>query len=435
VADLYLLILSLSLLGYAVLGKGFAYIGIHNIYIGEILLALGIYTLVYIWIKRRLRIKLSLFKMPITYLVLALVVWGGIRTIPYLPQYGLHALRDAVIWGYSFFSIIVAVIIIDKPTRMKVLIKYYAIYTTVYITIVPISIIIARVFGNQLPKIPGTDIPIIYLKPGDVLVQLSGVTAFVLVGLNSPSVSRLLMIALVFVFVAFENRAGMLSYLVSAFIVLMLKPLGRGPWRLIGMAVLALGILWSTGIEIDMGRRQLSFNQIIQNVESIFTATTDAKLESTKEWRLEWWRHIVEYTIHGKYLWYGKGFGINLADDDGFQVFRDHSLRSPHNAHLNILARTGVPGLLLWSMVQISWAIYMFIYYVMSRMSGRTQWSRIFLFLLACWSAYIVNASFDVFLEGPVGGIWFWVIYGTGMAAIIIYKNQPEIINNKEVVK
>ena len=27
-----------------------------------------------------------------------------------------------------------------------------------------------------------------------------------------------------------------------------------------------------------------------------------------------------DYTVFGDYFWTGKGFGINLADDDGFQT-------------------------------------------------------------------------------------------------------------------
>jgi hypothetical protein len=37
------------------------------------------------------------------------------------------------------------------------------------------------------------------------------------------------------------------------------------------------------------------------------------------------------------------------------------------------------------------------------------------------WVAFIVNASFDVFLEGPMGGVWFWVLFGFGLAAVRVY--------------
>jgi hypothetical protein len=38
--------------------------------------------------------------------------------------------------------------------------------------------------------------------------------------------------------------------------------------------------------------------------------------------------------------------------------------------------------------------------------------------VLAFWLAFMVNASVDVFLEGPQGGIWFWCLMGFGIAAL-----------------
>ena len=32
------------------------------------------------------------------------------------------------------------------------------------------------------------------------------------------------------------------------------------------------------------------------------------------------------------------------------------------------------------------------------------------------------------FTEGPMGGIWFWTIYGTGIGAFWTYKNRPEVM-------
>jgi hypothetical protein len=53
-----------------------------------------------------------------------------------------------------------------------------------------------------------------------------------------------------------------------------------------------------------------------------------------------------------------------------------------------------------------------------------------FLFLLAYWVAFMVNASFDVFLEGLMGGIWFWTLYGVGLGAMWIYQRYPEILED-----
>jgi hypothetical protein len=54
---------------------------------------------------------------------------------------------------------------------------------------------------------------------------------------------------------------------------------------------------------------------------------------------------------------------------------------------------------------------------------------KFFMFIFAFWLAFLINGSFDVFIEGPMGGIWFWTIVGTGMAAVWIYKNYPEALD------
>jgi len=61
-----------------------------------------------------------------------------------------------------------------------------------------------------------------------------------------------------------------------------------------------------------------------------------------------------------------------------------------------------------------------------------SHWFSLLTFLFVYWLAYLINASFDVFLEGPVGGIWFWCVYGTGIGAVWIYKNCPEAIEEKK---
>ena len=83
--------------------------------------------------------------------------------------------------------------------------------------------------------------------------------------------------------------------------------------------------------------REISFDQIVTNFKSMTGDTGSAGLDSTKKWRVDWWNKIEQYSLYGPYRWTGKGFGVNLAEDDGFQVLTDNSLRSPHNAHMNIL--------------------------------------------------------------------------------------------------
>jgi hypothetical protein len=36
--------------------------------------------------------------------------------------------------------------------------------------------------------------------------------------------------------------------------------------------------------------------------------------------------------------------------------------------------------------------------------------------------AIVIDASFDVALEGPMLGIWFWCLFGLGIASTMIYR-------------
>ncbi len=423
VIDTYLTLLGVLLAGYAFFGKRFAYLGVGNIYIGEIVLALGVLAL-YRLGPEVYKALYKLYTFPPVALLTLFMLWGLYRTVPFLVEYGVDALRDSVIWAYGAFAFVVAALLVSNPRRFVSWIKAYSLLSTIFLVVIPIEWVLTRYPGIVLV---GGIASFIHLKPGDVLVHLAGVAGYTLSGLLRTSILRYGLVALVFLLFAFENRAGMLAFLTSMLLLFFFRPLSRPPWRLIAIGGVSLAILWVTGLEIDLGRRQLSFNQIVSNVESILTDTNDPKLEGTKSWRLSWWSKIIGYTIYGEYFWVGKGYGVNLADDDGFQVLRDGSLRSPHNGHLNILARSGVPGLLLWLLLQSSWVWYIIKNAVHSKKRGRYVWFSTFVFLAVYWWAFIVNMSFDVFLEGPVGGIWFWTIFGTGIAATIIYRQHPKI--------
>jgi hypothetical protein len=38
--------------------------------------------------------------------------------------------------------------------------------------------------------------------------------------------------------------------------------------------------------------------------------------------------------------------------------------------------------------------------------------------VLAYWVAMMVDTSFDPYLEGPQGGIWFWAVFGLGLVVM-----------------
>ena len=426
IGDKYLTWLVCILLGYALLGRGFAYLGLAPIYIGEITLALGLLA----WIFNRYALKV--FELLTAWFLVGFMLWGCIRTLPYISKYGADALRDGVVWGYGVFAFIVATLLIAKPERLRILIERYGRFIVLFSALMPVVLLLVLLYGEALPRLPGAPVPIADFRPGDVLVHLAGIAAFILSGLGAAPLFVAVMMFINFPITAFMGRGGTLAFLISIALIVCLRPLSTKVWRMLVVGALAVMIFAASGISIDVPgkERELSFEQIVSNIESVSTSEDAGAggLQQTKQWRLDWWDKVIGYTFYGDYFLTGKGFGINLANEDGFQVEEDDALRSPHNGHLTILARSGVPGLVLWLLLQLSWCFGMLGGYQRSRLRGQRKWASMFLFLLAYWAAFLVNAAFDVYLEGPMGGIWFWTIYGVGLAAMWIYQYHPETL-------
>jgi O-antigen ligase len=191
------------------------------------------------------------------------------------------------------------------------------------------------------------------------------------------------------------------------------------------LAVLTLAVV-NPNVHARDGRA-VSLGQITSNLTSIAGGHGDSSLAGTRNFRIEWWHAIWRYTVHGPYFWSGKGFGINLGDADGFQPNADHSLRAPHNTHMTVLARMGVPGLSVWLVLQLTFAGSMLTALLRARRRGNVFWARIDAWLLAYWTAMVINTSFDPYLEGPQGSIWFWTVFGLGLAALQLQRLHPNL--------
>ncbi len=411
----WLTLLCVTLLGYALTGKGWAYVGVPPLFIGEMVLGAGVVAAALYgrWD--------GLLRLPPMWALLALMTWGALRTLPEIPVYGADALRDAVVWGYGVFALIVFAMIRAEPGRLGVLVRDYGRFCRWFLAGVPAVWFAYRFFGESLPRWPWVDVPILFPKGGDVMVHCAGVLAFWAAGLGAPGRPVwLVLLAGTAMLVGSYDRAGFLSFVAAFGVSLALNPGDRTLRRLMVAGLCGVLLLAVTGIRIQMpGReREFSFGQVVANVESLVGTSRAGDLDDTKEWRLEWWGDIYNYTIQGKYFWTGKGFGINLADDDGYQVEEDSMLRNPHNGHLTLLARGGVPGFALWLTAHLTWGWCVFGGWLRSRRAGDLARAGLFQFLLAYWAAFMVNTSFDVFIEGPMGGIWYWTLYGVGLAAL-----------------
>jgi hypothetical protein len=413
------------LFGYTFLDKGFAYFGFAPLYVGELLLMFGVLAALLgggIW---------PALRSPVSRLILVYAAWGAAQTVPYIGRYGLDALRDATLWGYAAFALLVAgfTLRLRLWTKMP---EVYARWFWWFAFWAPIAGVIFSTAEPSIPRVPGSgDIPVLFVKAGDFGVQLAGAATFVLIGLADlhwPRDSHRRWMEwgwwmAWFTGVAITgaaNRGALVSVFIAVAVVLAVHRRAR-LWKPAIVAFVFSLLFVGTDIRLSIGQeREVSASQLVENLLSIVSGRSNtSNLESTRAWRLQWWQDIVDYTVYGRYFWTGKGFGINLADDDGYQGPRDIlPNRSPHNIQMTVLARAGVPGLVLWVLLQGTFAWSLTTAYFRARRNRQAWWARVNLWVLAFWLAFMVNASVDVFLEGPQGGIWFWCLMGFGIAAL-----------------
>ncbi|HMB95666.1 MAG TPA: O-antigen ligase family protein [Tepidisphaeraceae bacterium] len=421
--DRYFSWLCFVLLGYALGGRGFAYWGVNPLFIGEITLMIGVYVLFKLGIIPRL-----LGVRPFIPLMM-FMFWGLCCTVPYFDKYGKDTIRDAVIWGYGTYAFIVAGLLISDPMRVRKLIYNYRKFVVWFLLLAPISTIISNFFDGVLPPFPGAPVSLIQVKGGDICVHLAGCFAYI-VALGShmsPWLAPLLVP--LNLGLNLQGRAGMVAFFVAVFVSMVLRPLHPRAMRIFFVMGLGLFLMWAVDLKIDKGDRELSFDFLVKAVSSIVKDSDDDKMQGSKEWRQRWWNDIINYTVHGPYFWTGKGFGVNLANDDGYQVENDDALRSPHSGHMTMLARMGVPGFCVWVLTQGTLGLLIVKSYIVARRKKLMNWSGVFLFLGAYWAAFMANTGFDVFIEGPMGGIWLWCVYGTGIGCMEVYKRYPELLN------
>ncbi len=424
-----------TLLGYAFFNRGFAYVGHAPLFVGEVVLGLGVCALIAtqgVGFPTRTAIPAVL---------LVFMGWGAARTLPFLGEYGIDALRDAVVWGYALFAIAVATCL-RRTGWLERLPEYYGRWILPFAVWVPAAWAIFEFAYESIPYVPGSTVRLLSFKPGDSAVHLAGAAAFTLVGLARPASppgareaagrtrgETVFWLAWTgsFLLVASFNRGGLLAIAAAMAVVVLLgrravrpRVVRAGAVALsLGATLLALEVAGvATAIRPPDAARSLSVEQLVHNVVSIGGGGKKDGLEGSRTWRLMWWGKIVDYTVHGPYFWGGKGFVINLATDDGFQVDEEEQLRSPHNGHLSILARAGVPGVVLWVLLQLTVAGQLAWAHLRAQREEDGLMAQLTLWLLAYWAAYMVNVSFDVYLEGPQGGVWFWSTVGVAVAVV-----------------
>lgn len=419
--DLYLMLLCGVLVGYACFGKGFAYVGVPPLLIGEVTMMLGVAVIYRSHCGIAMLASLPSVVLAVLLTLVMTKAFGG------LGAYGIDAIRDSVVVLYSLYAFTFIAVLLEKPERLGTILRWFGGFAFVYAFIGGPAFYLTTTFHDVLPQWPTSGNPILDVRPGEAAVHLAGIAVFVLLGL--AKVPRYWIVPLIIsILIVTPSRGAMLACVIP----IMAATVFGGKIKAFMPVIFGASVLFFIGyvaeVEIPVSDgRSIGPAQLVSNVESIFGSSETANLDGTKAWRLRWWKAIVDYTINGPYFWTGKGFGMGLAEADGFVVGLERGgpvVRSPHNAHLTMLARTGVPGITLWTLAIITWFGMMGRNFILAHRMHEPQWANILLWISCYLASIVIDASFDVAIEGPMLGIWFWSLFGLGIAASMIFQYE-----------
>ena len=402
----YLLVMTL----YVFLNKGVAYT-----YLVEALWLSGILLLL---MDRK---KVEFIWNKTTKLILFFIAISCIYILRGFTKYDIiDLIRDSFIFQYGWF---VFILFLFKHKLEQIWETLFFIYK--WFPFVALLNFILQYFVPFFETVtPFGGIPILLYKNGDMGVQLLISTLLLLYTFEKKPLKWRVLLSLViildFLILASYSRSGIVAFLTSmlCFIYFNKDIQLQSRVRLL-LKYLPIILLIVTPIYINIKvtenfqGRSVGFEQIKNNFSSIVGGTTDATSENNVVWRLVWWAKIIDYSFSSPNFFIGKGLGMNLATDDDI-ITLDDSLRSPHNFHLNIMARFGVLLFMIWTyfLIQILKPIFK------KQLEGKRL-------LIGCiLLGFLINASFDVFLEGPMGAFPFW----TWVGLYLLTEDQAQLV-------
>jgi len=394
----YIKLYFLVLLLYVFFNKGVAYS-----YMAEILLVAGIFIL---FINRK-RFEIGVDKKQIIVSIFILISFLYILFGVF--QFSLlNVFCDSLAFQYAWFAFIIylykdeydyiwqKILQIYKWVPLVIFLNFFLFYF-VFLYLPPINI-----FGNQ---------NIIIYKNGDKSVHL--LISTILMFLYSDKYSRkwliantILIVINILILLAF-TRSGSIAYILALFSFFFFskeKILNDSIRKLLKyvpiIILIGMSLFLAADIQADAQGRTISLTQIADNFTSIVSSDIDGSLTNNKVWRIVWWAKLVNESFTLQHFFVGKGLGMSLAGNDILNP--DENLRSPHNFNLTILARFGYLVFIAW----IIWLVSIFKPLFTRKLAGKT------LAITSILLAFIINGSFDVFFEGPMGAFPFWTFVG-----------------------
>src|SRR5437016_4501304 len=117
VVNLFVRLFPIVLAGYALFDRTYAWLHLPGIPLFQGELMVGLALIVFAAATHTILPGLK-NRFPST-LLLAFMLWGLLRTVPYVGTYHIDAVRDAALWYYAVFGIVVAGLVVSMPHLPK----------------------------------------------------------------------------------------------------------------------------------------------------------------------------------------------------------------------------------------------------------------------------------------------------------------------------
>lgn len=423
--DLYGLLLAILIAGYLMFDKAFAYIHLPGtpLYVGEMVLTVGGVGC----LAATGYLRAVLKNEPIMALLAAFFLWGFLRFLPGLHTYGILAVRDFALIYYCLFTFFTAAALARSPDLLPRWIAQFERLVPWLLVWLPIGTILGSISSISGPNVPFSSISVFTHDPGS-----SALAALIALGMlwlfpgRRSSRSRVVwsLIALVTVVLsATQNRGGLLSDMAA---ILLGLAFFRDRMRLIARAgvVIAAVLIAASILPLNVSgagwqQRSFSVSQLFANVASIGGKQEAGNLNQTAAGRLQLWTAVYDKQVSGGTLVFGSGFGINLATEVGVYETtsqqQNNPLRSPHNSHLDVLARTGLVGIALWVALWVGWYWRLVASSRRLLRRGLLVRRRVAVLCMMVVTAVLVGSIFDPQLEGAQTAAILWATVGIGV--------------------
>ncbi len=408
--------------GISFMVRDFTYIRIGYVYITEFIL---ITLVIILFVKILLRNKLYNFHSQIKVALIFLLgyqVWGGLRLIYDLLFFRpattsendiLSVLRNFSLVYYSVL-IYISVYFFYNETEKKVewVFKTILLFSLLRNTMTLFLYLIG--LESYIPEDGG----IIGGPPS--LISVFAVIISMYFWFKYKNFSYFILSALFIFFVILSgHRSALISLVVSLFIFSLFN---KEFFVLKAGLILLVSLMFVFALAYFSPFLYSAFERIYNNFLSLYYYKAG---DPNAHWRYLYWSNVIT-AIAGNPI--GLGFAYSLTNLAPWEVWFDNpreltfraSLRlDPHNSYIAILARTGLLGFTFF----LTFLLCSFLV-ILKNLKFKNEKNYLLSALFSNFIAVFLFAFFNVTLEGPYHGVFFWIWLGFSLILSQKIKNK-----------